>query len=218
MQPWFNRPPLRAAAQLPCARTFRSMAEASRSRGIARITAVLGIVSVLGLGFAGQLRSQTPADDKWVFDDAWGQCLQAATRACVLRYAARVAESIEDPRPDSRLSNVSSRVEHLASVAEAQFEAALETDAAATLERARQLVASIAGERDGGWGDMMLGRIVAIQARAGKLDGALELARSIGKEIERAEAIGRVAAVKGEAGSIAEALELVQAIDRKSVV
>jgi tetratricopeptide (TPR) repeat protein len=178
-----------------------------------RSAVLIGIALVLALGAAGPSRSQAPGE-RGASGGEWAQCLKTATRACVLRYAATVADSIEDSRPQARLDTVSSRVEYLGLVAEAQFEAALATEAAATLERARELASSIAGER-GGWGDSLLGRIVAILARAGKLDAAVEVARSIGNEIERSEAIGRVAAAKGEAGSIAVALELVQAIEDK---
>src|SRR5262249_11198515 len=153
MKPCLNRSTLGAAARSPRVRS----------------AVLVCIALVLALGSAGPSSAQAPSG-KAVFDEEWALCLEAATRACVVRYAAAVADSIEDPRPRSRLSTVDSRVESLASIAEAQFKAALATEAAATLERARQLVSSIAGERDGGWGDMLLGRIVAIQARAGKLD------------------------------------------------
>jgi len=169
--------------------------------------AVMGIALILALGSAGQTRSQTPSD-KGVLDGDWASCLEGPTRACVLRYAARVAETIDDPR---------SRLGSLRLVAKAQYEATLATEAAATLERALQLVQSMADVRrdDGGLRDSELRHIVEIQAKAGKLEAALELAHSIENDITRAEAIGRVAAVKGEAGSIAEALELVQAIEDK---
>src|SRR5262245_9593480 len=107
------------------------------SNRIVRIAGITSVALVLALGTVPS-RSQIP-DNNWTFDGEWEQCFQAATRMCVLRYAARVADSIEDPHP---------RVERLASIAEAQFNAALATEAAATLERARQLVSSIAGERD----------------------------------------------------------------------
>src|SRR5262245_51218895 len=97
-----------------------------------RSALLIGLALVLALGATGPSRSQTPGD-KGVSDGEWVQCLKAVTQACVLRYAAAVADSIEDPRPRARLDTVSSRVERLGLVAEAQYQAALATEAAATL-------------------------------------------------------------------------------------
>jgi tetratricopeptide (TPR) repeat protein len=193
MQSCLNRSTLSTAARWPQARS----------------AVLIGIALVLALGSAGQSRSQAPSG-KATFDGEWERCLKAATRACVLRHAARVAESIEDPR--SRVETARSRAMSLASVADAQLKAALITDAAATLDWALQLMSSLA---DPHGRDDPLRYIVAIQAKAGKFGEALEVARSIGNEYLRARAIGPIAVAKGQTGSIAEALQLVQAVDGK---
>src|SRR5262249_31581616 len=136
-------------------------------------------------------------------DDEWAQCLRAATRVCVLRHSARVAEAIDDTRL---------RAQNLCLIAEAQFKAALPIEAAATLNRGLLLVPSIADQR---FADEVLRDINKTQAKAGKLGAALKTARSITSEYLRAAAIGSVAVAIGEAGSIPEALQLVRAIDNK---
>src|SRR5262245_55730710 len=79
---------------------------------VRRSAALIGFAMSLVLASTSLSRSQAPGD-KGASDSEWEQCLKAATRACVLRQAARVAESIEDPRL---------RGESLASVAKAQLE------------------------------------------------------------------------------------------------
>src|SRR5262249_36259158 len=157
----------------------RSLAGAIHARfshGIVRTAIATSIALILACGCVDPSRAQAPVHEG-TSDDEWTHCLRAATRACVLRHATRVAESIEDPR--SPVETARWRAESLASVADAQLKAALVTDAAATLERALQLASALAKPV---WRDDLLRNIVAVQAKTGKFGAALEVARSIDNE------------------------------------
>jgi tetratricopeptide (TPR) repeat protein len=135
-------------------------------------------------------------------DAGWNDCLKAPTRACVLRQAAAVALTINDPY---------SAADDLSRIAEAQFKAGLTGEATATIDQSVQVAKAIAD--DGHLHDDAIKAIATVQAKAGKLTDALAAVGSIKNRYVQARVIGAVAVAEGKAGRLDDALRRVQAIE-----
>jgi hypothetical protein len=160
-------------------------------------SAVIGLgMLTLACGCAGRSIAQTAADVA-VPDTVWTECLEAPTRACVLRRGVQVAQSIVDAR---------SRSDGLTVIADAQFEAGLTADGAATIDQALRAAQSIGYEE-------RLDDIAQVLAKAGRFAEARQVARSIANQYLQATAVALIAVAEGKAGDIGEALQSVQAIE-----
>ncbi|WP_316204460.1 hypothetical protein [Bradyrhizobium sp. SZCCHNS3051] len=135
-------------------------------------------------------------------DASWDECLIAPRRACVLREAAEVARTIDDPHLSAH---------KLGEIAKAQLKAGLFTGAARTIDLAVQAAKSIA--KDSYRRDDAFEIITQVQAQAGKLADALKTAKSIENRHVQAAAFGAIAIAEGNAGRLDDALRRVQAIE-----
>jgi tetratricopeptide (TPR) repeat protein len=135
-------------------------------------------------------------------DASWDECLIAPRRACILREAAKVAGTIDDPDLSAH---------KLGEIAKAQLKAGLFTEATTTIDLAVQTAKSIA--KNSYRRDDAFETIVQVQAQAGKLADAMETAKSIENRHVQAAAFGAIAIAEGNAGRLDDALRRVQAIE-----
>jgi tetratricopeptide (TPR) repeat protein len=157
-------------------------------------------ISLILLGLSGSATAQPAADASGA---GWNECLKAPTRACVLRQAAEVARNISDPH---------SATDNLSRIAEAQFEAGLSAEAAATIDQSLQVAKSIA-DKNGYLRDDAIKTIAKVRANAGRLSDALDAVGSIKNRYAQAQALGAIAVAEGKAGRLDEALQRVQTIE-----
>jgi predicted negative regulator of RcsB-dependent stress response len=130
------------------------------------------------LGLAHNAAAQPVADTSV---SGWNECLKTATRACVLREAAKAALAGGDPHSSSASLD-------LGRIAEAQFKAGQSADAAATLDQAIHVTKSLSDHR---WRDDGFQTIAAVLARTGRFTEALDIVKRIENRYLYSEACRR---------------------------
>lgn len=164
-------------------------------------------------------------------------CLGAANRACVLEQALRDAQAIPNelwrvhmlivlgkaasnsaPIEEALRVARSIKLERLRAVATAavgggQAELGLKEDAANSLAEALEMARSVMAGMPANVGPSALGPVARAEARAGRRQEAVEIARGIEDVQDRGLTLSFIAFTQAQAGRYAEALEIARSID-----